>query len=103
MNFKGFCEGASALGVFTRLGLASFGGPIAHLGYFREEFVARRKWIGGADYADLVALFQFLRRPAPPPPPPPAPRSVSQSACAARAISAGSRPGPGSRFPPPSR
>ena len=64
MNLKGFGEAASVLGVFTRLGLASFGGPIAHLGYFREEFVARRKWIGDADYADLVALCQFLPGPA---------------------------------------
>ena len=42
--------------VFLRLGLTSFGGPIAHLGYFREEFVSRRKWITDKAYADLVAL-----------------------------------------------
>jgi chromate transporter len=50
--------------VFLRLGLTSFGGPIAHLGYFREEFVARRKWIEERAYADLVALCQFLPGPA---------------------------------------
>ncbi|NBC32951.1 MAG: chromate efflux transporter [Alphaproteobacteria bacterium] len=52
------------LGVFLRLGLTSFGGPIAHLGYFREEFVVRRKWLEEAVYADLVALCQFLPGPA---------------------------------------
>jgi len=50
--------------IFLRLGLTSFGGPVAHLGYFREEFVARRKWLGEAAYADLVALAQFLPGPA---------------------------------------
>jgi chromate transporter len=50
--------------VFTRLGLMSFGGPIAHLGYFRDEFVGRRKWLSDADYADLLALTQFLPGPA---------------------------------------
>jgi chromate transporter len=52
------------LGVFLKLGLTSFGGPIAHLGYFRDEFVVRRKWLGDAAYADLVALCQFLPGPA---------------------------------------
>ena len=52
------------LGVSTRLGLTSFGGPIAHLGYFRGEYVARRKWLDEATYADLVALCQFLPGPA---------------------------------------
>jgi chromate transporter len=52
------------LGAFTRLGLTSFGGPVAHLGYFREEFVARRRWFDDATYADLVALCQFLPGPA---------------------------------------
>jgi chromate transporter len=51
------------LGVATRLGLTSFGGPIAHLGYFREEYVRRRKWIKEDAYADLVALCQFLPGP----------------------------------------
>jgi chromate transporter len=49
---------------FLRLGLTSFGGPIAHLGYFRQEFVARRHWLDEAAYADLVALCQFLPGPA---------------------------------------
>ena len=50
--------------VTLRLGLTSFGGPIAHLGYFRREYVERRRWIGEAHYADLVALGQFLPGPA---------------------------------------
>lgn len=50
--------------VFLRLGLTSFGGPIAHLSYFRDEFVFRRKWISEHTYADLVALCQFLPGPA---------------------------------------
>lgn len=49
---------------FLKLGLTSFGGPIAHLGYFRDELVLRRKWIGDQGYADLVALCQFLPGPA---------------------------------------
>ena len=52
------------LWVSTRLGLTSFGGPIAHLGYFHEEYVRRRKWIDEQSYADLVALCQFLPGPA---------------------------------------
>ena len=52
------------LRVSTRLGLTSFGGPIAHLGYFHEEYVKRRKWIDEQSYADLVALCQFLPGPA---------------------------------------
>ncbi len=51
-------------GVSLRLGLTSFGGPIAHLGYFREEYVARRRWLDEKAYADLVALCQFLPGPA---------------------------------------
>ncbi|MBB6449906.1 chromate transporter [Geomicrobium halophilum] len=50
--------------VSTRLGLTSFGGPIAHLGYFHEEYVRRRKWMDEKSYADLVALSQFLPGPA---------------------------------------
>lgn len=50
--------------IFLRLGLTSFGGPVAHLGYFREEFVARRRWLTESAYADLVALCQFLPGPA---------------------------------------
>ncbi|WP_119388860.1 chromate efflux transporter [Taklimakanibacter lacteus] len=49
---------------FLKLGLTSFGGPIAHLGYFRDEVVVRRRWIDEAGYADLVALCQFLPGPA---------------------------------------
>jgi chromate transporter len=51
------------LGISTRLGLTSFGGPVAHLGYFREEYVRRRGWISEDAYADLVALCQFLPGP----------------------------------------
>jgi chromate transporter len=47
-----------------KLGLTSFGGPIAHLGYFHEEYVRRRKWLDESRYADLVALCQFLPGPA---------------------------------------
>lgn len=50
--------------VFLALGLTSFGGPIAHLGYFRREFVERRKWLTESAFADLVALCQFLPGPA---------------------------------------
>ena len=50
--------------VFLRLGLTSFGGPVAHLGYFRAEFVARRKWLDEGAFADIVALCQFLPGPA---------------------------------------
>jgi chromate transporter len=50
--------------VFLKLGLTSFGGPIAHLGYFRDELVVRRRWIDESGYADLVALCQFLPGPA---------------------------------------
>ncbi len=47
-----------------RLGCTSFGGPVAHLGYFRTEYVGRRRWLDDAHYADLVALCQFLPGPA---------------------------------------
>ena len=50
--------------VFLRLGLSCFGGPIAHIGYFREEFVVRRRWLDEQAYVDLVALCQFLPGPA---------------------------------------
>ena len=49
--------------VFLRLGLTSFGGPIAHLGYFRQEFVERRKWLTEQTFADLVPLCNFLPGP----------------------------------------
>ena len=55
---------AEVFRVFLRLGLTSFGGPIAHLGYFRDEFVARRRWLDEHSFADLVALCQFLPGPA---------------------------------------
>lgn len=51
-------------GAFLRLGLTSFGGPVAHIGYFRREFVERRKWLGDAAFADLLGLCQFLPGPA---------------------------------------
>lgn len=49
---------------FLQLGFTSFGGPVAHLGYFRDAFVKRRRWIDGRAYSDLVALRQFLPGPA---------------------------------------
>jgi chromate transporter len=52
------------LRVFLKLGLSCFGGPIAHIGYFRDEFVMRRRWLDEQAYADLVALCQFLPGPA---------------------------------------
>ena len=61
------CKKASVLEVllvFFQLGLTSFGGPAAQLGYFREEFVGRRKWLDDKSYSDLVALCQFLPGPA---------------------------------------
>ncbi len=68
MHEGGAGEGRGSVGevfrVFLQLGLTSFGGPVAHLGYFREAFVVRRKWMSEAAYADLVALCQFLPGPA---------------------------------------
>jgi chromate transporter len=55
---------AEVFRAFLRLGLTSFGGPVAHLGYFRAEFVERRKWLDEHSYADIVALCQFLPGPA---------------------------------------
>lgn len=55
---------AEVFAAFLKLGLTSFGGPIAHLGYFRAEFVERRKWLNESSYADIVALCQFLPGPA---------------------------------------
>ena len=52
------------LGVALRLGLTSFGGPIAHLGYYHDTYVVRRRWVDAATFADLVALCQFLPGPA---------------------------------------
>lgn len=64
MNIKNKNSALSLFLIFLRLGLTAFGGPIAHLGYFREEFVHRRRWLSDAAYADLVALCQFLPGPA---------------------------------------
>jgi chromate transporter len=63
------CMGARAcapevLRAFLKLGLTSFGGPVAHIGYFREEFVVRRQWLDDAAFSDLVGLCQFLPGPA---------------------------------------
>ena len=55
---------AEVFRIFLRLGLTSFGGPVAHLGYFRGEFVLRRKWLDEGAFADIVALCQFLPGPA---------------------------------------
>lgn len=52
------------LSIFLKLGVSCFGGPIAHIGYFRDEFVTRRRWLDEQAYADLVALCQFLPGPA---------------------------------------
>jgi chromate transporter len=52
------------LRIFARLGCTSFGGPVAHIGYFRTEFVTRRRWLDERGFADLVALCQFLPGPA---------------------------------------
>ncbi len=51
-------------GIFLRLGLTSFGGPVAHIGYFRSEFVARRRWLDEEAYAAIVSFCQFLPGPA---------------------------------------
>ena len=64
MNTKNPNGPLSVFLVFLRLGLTAFGGPVAHLAYFREEFVLRRRWLTDAAYADLVALCQFLPGPA---------------------------------------
>lgn len=52
------------LRVFLKLGLTSFGGPVAHIGYFRREFVERRRWLDDETFTDLVGLCQFLPGPA---------------------------------------
>lgn len=61
---KGFKRLWELFAASLKLGLTSFGGPVAHLGYFREEYVRRRKWLDDNEYADLVALAQFLPGPA---------------------------------------
>jgi chromate transporter len=62
-NRKGHSR-IEVLRAFLKLGLISFGGPIAHIGYFRDEFVTRRRWLDDATYTELVALCQFLPGPA---------------------------------------
>lgn len=59
-----FARGCSVFAVFLRLGLSSFGGPVAHIAYFREEFVVRRAWLPEAVFSELLALCQFLPGPA---------------------------------------
>ncbi|MGE7625531.1 chromate transporter [Viridibacillus sp. NPDC096237] len=61
---RGFKSLLEILLVSTKLGLTSFGGPVAHLGYFHDEYIRRRKWMDEKSYADLVALCQFLPGPA---------------------------------------
>ncbi|PGT83871.1 chromate transporter [Bacillus sp. AFS040349] len=61
LSFKALLE---ILFISTRLGLTSFGGPVAHLGYFHNEYIRKRKWLDEKSYADLVALCQFLPGPA---------------------------------------
>src|SRR6266700_747000 len=63
-NGRGRGSPGEVFRVFLKLGVTSFGGPIAHLGYFRDELVVRRKWLDETAYADLVALCQFLPGPA---------------------------------------
>jgi len=63
-NDKARGSANEVFGAFLRLGLTSFGGPVAHLAYFRDEFVERRRWLSDRDYADLIALCQFLPGPA---------------------------------------
>ena len=79
-----------------RLGLTSFGGPTAHIGYFRTDYVLRRRWLEEDEFADLVALVQFLPGPA-----------SSQLGFAIGMLRAGplggSPPGSGSHCPPPWR
>lgn len=63
-NRAGAGSAIEVLIAFAKLGMSSFGGPIAHIGYFRQEFVVRRHWLDEHVYADLVALCQFLPGPA---------------------------------------
>ena len=64
MNDERQTSVATVFLAFLRLGLTSFGGPVAHIGYFHDEFVVRRRWLDERAYADLVALCQFLPGPA---------------------------------------
>ncbi|MBD2869803.1 chromate efflux transporter [Paenibacillus arenilitoris] len=60
----GFGAAGDVFWTALKLGLTSFGGPIAHIGYFREEYVGRRQWLSDRSFAELVALCQFLPGPA---------------------------------------
>ena len=64
MNRPSGGTATEVFGTFLRLGLTSFGGPIAHIGYYRREIVERRRWLAEAQFAELLALFQFLPGPA---------------------------------------
>jgi chromate transporter len=64
MKQKQIGSATEVFAAFLKLGLTSFGGPVAHIGYFRDEFVKRRKWFDERTYADVVALCQFLPGPA---------------------------------------
>ena len=61
---RGAHPAREVLATFAKLGVTSFGGPVAHLGYFRAEIVERRRWVDEQAYADLVGLCQFLPGPA---------------------------------------
>ncbi|MDP4879117.1 MAG: chromate transporter, partial [Opitutales bacterium] len=50
--------------IYLRLGCISFGGPVAHLGYFKDEFVNRKKWLSDARYSELLGLCQFVPGPS---------------------------------------
>jgi chromate transport protein ChrA len=64
IGFVQFGSPLEVLSIFAKLGVTCFGGPIAHIGYFRHEFVVRRQWLDNAAYANLVGLCQFLPGPA---------------------------------------
>src|SRR5690625_756871 len=65
MNYKNtFHMFLEILFASTKLGLTSFGGPVAHLAYFKDEYIDRRKWLDDKTYADIIALCQFLPGPA---------------------------------------
>jgi len=80
------------LRVFLRLGLTSFGGPVAHLGYFRQEFVERRHWLTEKAYSDLVALCQLLPDPASSQVPD-SPRTIASAIAFPRKHACSARPG----------
>src|SRR6185503_3129612 len=63
-GLRGKGSALEVLRAFLKLGVSSFGGPIAHIGYFRQEFVVRRRWLDEQAFAELVGLCQFLPGPA---------------------------------------